>query len=129
MSAKDKTLPTIRFTFSNHRIHIAKAVLYAIGSPTHIQILMASDDTAMYVRKCTEQVFDRFAVPPRVYTEGAFCFGMQKTAFAEAVLRRQNWEADGVYRIIGVSLSDEVMEFRFDQVEKIGTYTRRRKGK
>ncbi|MGL4548541.1 hypothetical protein [Eubacterium aggregans] len=52
---------------------------------------------------------------------------MQKTAFAEAILRRQNWEADGVYRIIGTPLSDEVMEFRFDRAEKIGTYLHRRK--
>ena len=115
----DSSLPTIRFTFSTHRIHISKAVLYAIGSPTHIQILISQDNRALYIRKCTTRVFDRFAVPSRVYTEGAFCFVMQKTAFAEAIGAFCGWESWGKYQLHGTRYTDRVMRFSLGDAERL----------
>ena len=119
MNKRNRTIPTIRFSFFNHRIHISKAVLYAIGSPAYIQIIITPDNKTLYVKKCLDRVFDRFAVPRRVYTDGIFVFGLQKTAFAEAVLIKMGWDKNGIYRIYGESITEDVMAFKLDEAERI----------
>ena len=119
MSTRNRSAPTIRFTLAQHRIHISKAVLYAIGFPTHIQIIFTSDNKTLYIKKCLECVVDRFSVPPNVYSDGAMIFGLQKTAFAEAVIKRLNWSKKGVYRIHGTVVADGVMAFNFENAERL----------
>ena len=120
MSIRNRSAPTIRFTLSQHRIHISKAVLYAIGFPTHIQIIITSDNKTLYIKKCLERVVDRFAVPSNIfYSNGAMVFGLQKTAFAEAVMKRLNRSKKEIYRIHGTVVAEGVMAFLFEDAERL----------
>jgi hypothetical protein len=119
MNTWSRTDPTIRFILAQHRIHISKAVLYAIGYPTHIQITITPDGKVLFIKKCVERVFDRFSVPPHIYTDGASVFGLQKAAFAEALLKRLEWDKKGVYRVRGTIVAEDVMAFYFDEAERL----------
>jgi len=119
VKGKNRTDATIRFSFAANRIHVSKAVLYAIGNPAYIQIMIATDNTTLYIQKCMERTRNRIAVPHRVYSDGVAVFGFQKISFAEAIRKRLGWDAKGVYRIHGVSVADDIMAFQFSMAERI----------
>ena len=98
---------------------MSKAVLYAIGNPAYIQIMIATDNTTLYIQKCFGRTRDRITVPQRVYSNGAAVFGFQKISFAEAIYKRLGWDAKGVYRIRGVSVTEDIMAFEFSRAERI----------
>jgi len=85
----------------------------------YIQILMTPDNETLYIQKRTSRTMYSITIPPHVYTDGTSVFGFQKISFAEAIYKRQGWDTKGVYRIKGVSVSEDIMAFHFNIAERI----------
>ena len=106
---------TIRFTFKDNRLNVTKNVLYALGRPSWIQVLISRDRKTMYIKRCETKIRDSFFVPPRVYNDPEYKYRLRKAAFSEAVSKAQGWGDESKYRLFGSLFSEGVIVFRFDE--------------
>jgi len=107
------TTLTIRFTFKDNRLNVTKNVLYALGKPSWIQVLISQNRKTMYIKRCETKIRDSFFVPPRVYDDPEYKYRLRKAAFSEAVSKAQGWEDDSKYRLFGSIFSEGVIVFHF----------------
>lgn len=110
---------TVRLDLSKNRLSISMDVLYTLGKPSWIQLLISADRKTMFIRSCTAQDNDRFFVPPRVYTDSEYEYCLRKAAFAEAICRAQSWDSTGSYRLFGFLVGVGVVGFRFDDAVRL----------
>lgn len=118
MSDPQATL-IIRFTFHNNRLNVTKNVLYALGKPSWIQVLISKDRKTMFIKGCETKLRDCFFVPPRVYNDPEFKYRLRKAAFSEAVCKAQGWNETDKYRMFGFIVTDGVIGFRFEEAVRL----------
>ena len=109
----------IRFTFKNNRLNVTKNVLYTLGKPSWIQVLISKDRKVMFIKRCKTKIRDSFFVPPRVYNDPEYKYVLRKAAFSEAVCKAQNWDGTDKFRLLGFSVADGVIGFRFDEAVRL----------
>jgi hypothetical protein len=112
MNEQDNKL-LVRLSLNDNRLCISMTVLYALGKPDWIQVLISGDRKTMFIKVCDETVRDRFSVPVRVYSDSSYKYRLRKAAFKEAVCNAQNWDENGKYRLFGHIVTDGVIGFNF----------------
>jgi len=119
MTNEPQTTLIIRFTLKNNRLNVTKSVLYALGKPSWIQVLISKDRKTMFIKRCETKMRDSFFVPPRVYNDPEYKYVLRKAAFSEAVCNAQNWDEKGKFRLFGFSIAGGVIGFRFDEALRL----------
>jgi len=109
----------IRFTFHDNRLNVTKNVLYTLGKPSWVQVLISRDRKTMYIKRCETKIRDSFFVPPRVYNDPEYKYRLRKAAFSEAVCKAQGWDEKDKFRLFGFPVADGVVGFRFDEAVRL----------
>jgi hypothetical protein len=114
MNEPNRTL-SIRLTFHDNRLNITKNVLYALGKPSWVQVLISKDRKTMFIKRCDTKLRDSFFVPPRVYNDPEYKYRLRKAAFSEAVCKAQGWNEKDKFRLYGFMVADGVIGFHFNE--------------